>query len=323
MTTANQPGAAALPAQQSPPLVGRRKSTLMQQQRMWGWIFLSPWIFGFVVFTALPIIASLIFTFTEFNLSNAEIRFVGLDNWRMLVEDPLARTALGVTFKFGLIAVPFSILVPLGLATLLNAKHLMAKRLWRTLLYLPYMVPAVSGIFVWQSFLNGEAGWLNRILKLLGIADPPNWLQDANFILFAFVIMGLWGAGNAMLTMLATMQGVPTELYEAADVDGAGPFTKFRKITIPMISPVIFYNLVLSVIGLMNYFVVPYIVTRGTGQPGNSAYFFNMHLYKTAFTYADMGYGATQAWLIFIIGLVLTAILFATSRRWVYYAGGA
>jgi multiple sugar transport system permease protein len=118
------------------------------------------------------------------------------------------------------------------------------------------------------------------------------------------------------------MQGVPTELYEASDVDGANAWIKWRNITLPMISPVLFYNLVLTVIGLMQYFVVPYIITRGTGQPGTSAYFFNMHLYKTAFTYADMGYGATQAWLIFAIALVLTIILFATARRWVYYAGG-
>ena len=125
-----------------------------------------------------------------------------------------------------------------------------------------------------------------------------------------------------MLTILATMQGVPTELYEAASVDGANSWVKWRKITLPMISPVIFYNLVLSVIGLMQYFTIPYIITRGTGQPGQSAYFFNMLLYKTAFTYQDMGYGATQAWLIFLIALVLTIILFATARRWVYYASG-
>jgi multiple sugar transport system permease protein len=187
---------------------------------------------------------------------------------------------------------------------------------------MPYMVPAVSSIFIWQSVLNGESGWLNRILRLIGIADPPNWLNDENWILPGLVFIGIWGVGNAMLTMLATMQGVPTELFEAADVDGANALTKWRNITLPMISPVIFYNLVLTVIGLMQYFVVPYIITRGTGQPGTSAYFFNMHLYKTAFTYADMGYGATQAWVIFAIALVLTIMLFATARRWVYYASG-
>ncbi|HUN08430.1 MAG TPA: sugar ABC transporter permease [Aggregatilineales bacterium] len=300
----------------------RKKATLEQQQRRWGWVFLSPWIIGFVVFTAAPIIASLIFTFTDFNLGQSEINFVGLKNWERLLNDPLALTALGVTLKFALIAVPVGILVPLGMAALLNSKALAGKPLWRTLFYLPYMVPAVSAIFVWQSFLNGQTGWLNRILRGLGIADPPNWFQDETWILQAFILIGVWGVGNAMLTMLATMQGVPTELYEAADVDGASGFTKFLRITLPLISPVIFYNLVLSVIGLMQYFEIPYIATRGTGHPGTSAYFFNMHLYKEAFTFFDMGYGATLAWLIFIIALLLTVILFVTSRRWVYYTSG-
>jgi multiple sugar transport system permease protein len=301
----------------------RQRSSLLQQQRRWGWIFLSPWLIGFVVFTAAPIIASFIFTFTNFTLADPEnISFVGLRNWQKLFSDPLALQALGVTIKFAIIAVPFGLVLPLAMATLLNSKYLFGKRLWRTLFYMPYMVPIVSSVFIWQSFLNGQSGWLNRLLRIVGIADPPNWLQDENWILPAFMLMGIWGVGNAMLTMLATMQGVPTELYEAADVDGAGAWTKFRKITLPMISPVIFYNLVLSVIGIMQYFVVPYIVTRGTGQPNNSAYFFNMHLYKTSFTFFDMGYGATQAWLIFLIALVLTIFLFSTARRWVYYASG-
>lgn len=320
MTTADTSRAQPLAPVEAIPV--RKTRTLQQQQRLWGWIFLSPWLIGFVIFTAAPIIASLIFTFTDFTLAKpGQISFVGLKNWQKLFSDPLAITALGVTIKFALIAVPVGILVPLGLAAMLNSKFLFGKRLWRTLFYMPYMVPAVSGIFIWQSFLNGQTGWLNRILRLIGM-DPPNWLQDENWILPAFVLMGLWGVGNAMLTMLATMQGVPTELYEAADVDGAGAWTKFRKITIPMISPVIFYNLVLSVIGLMSYFNVPYIITRGTGQPNNAAYFYNMHLYKTAFTFFDMGYGATQAWFIFIVALVLTLGLFATARRWVYYASG-
>jgi ABC-type sugar transport system permease subunit len=320
MTASEQTRAAPLSSTSSSQ---RKPLSLMRQQRIWGWIFLSPWIVGFVLFTAAPIVASLIFTFTSFSLtSDQPITFVGLQNWQRLFTDPLAITALGVTFKFALIAVPIGIIVPMAMAALLNSKHLVGKRLWRVLYYMPYVVPAISGIFIWQAFLNGTTGWLNRLLRAIGIADPPNWVQDENWILFAFVMIGLWGVGNAMLTMLATMQGVPTELYEAADVDGAGPWTKFRKITIPMISPVIFYNLVLSVIGLMQYFVVPYVLTRGTGNPNHSAYFFNMHLYKTAFAFFDMGYGATQAWLIFLVALVLTIGLFITSKRWVYYASG-
>jgi len=301
---------------------GASTRTVQQQQQIWGWIFLSPWIIGFLAFTAIPILASFVFTFTDFNLGNPEVNFVGLQNWQRLFTDPDARKALDVTIRFAVIAVPIGLLVPLLMASLLNSKALAGKRIWRTLFYLPYMVPAISGIFIWQSFLNGQTGWLNRMLRIIGIADPPNWLQDERYMLGAFVLMGTWGAGNAMLTMLATMQGVPTELYEAADVDGAGPFVKWSRITLPMISPVIFYNLVLSTIGLMQYFVVPYVVTRTTGGPSKGAYFFNMHLYKTAFTFFDMGYGATLAWVIFIIALVLTILLFVTSRRWVYYAGG-
>ncbi|MBE0690313.1 MAG: sugar ABC transporter permease [Anaerolineae bacterium] len=320
MATVDQTGAAAARGESILP-PQRRKTALADQQRRWGWIFLSPWIFGFVVFTAAPIVASLVFTFTDFNLANAEITFVGLKNWEKLFTDPLTLTALGVTLRFALLAVPFGIILPLGLATLLNSKYLAGKRLWRTLFYMPYIVPVVSTVFIWQSFLNGQDGWLNRLLTMFGF-DPPNWLQDERWILPALILIGTWGVGNAMLTILATMQGVPTELYEAAAVDGANAWVKWRRITLPMISPIIFYNLVLSVIGLMRYFEVPYIITYGTGRPGTSAYFFNMHLYKTAFTYADMGYGAALAWLIFIVSMVLTIILFASARRWVYYASG-
>lgn len=319
MATTDQSIAAPRITAANPP----KRYNLARQQRLWGWVFLSPWIIGFLLFYAAPIAASLIFTFTRFSLSSSEpLQFVGLQNWQRLFNDPIALQSLSVTIRFALIAVPVGILVPLGMAALLNVKQLWGKRFWRPLFYMPYIIPAISGIFIWQRFLNGETGWLNRILRIVGIENPPNWIYDETWILTAFVLVGLWGVGNAMLTMLATMQGVPTELYEAADVDGAGPIVKFTRITLPMISPVIFYNLVLSVIGLMQYFVVPYVMTRGTGNPNNSAYFYNMHLYKTAFTFFDMGYGATLAWFIFIIALVLTVALFATSRRWVYYASG-
>lgn len=293
------------------------------QQQLWGWLFLSPWIIGFLIFTLIPIVVSFGFTFTDFNLGNPqEWNWVGLKNWGQLFTDPLAARSLEVTIKFALLAVPIGLALPLLMASLLNSKLLYGKRLWRTLFYLPYMVPAISGIFIWQSFLNGQTGWLNRLLRIVGVMDPPNWLNDERFMIGAFLLMGTWGAGNAMLTMLATMQGVPTELYEAADVDGANGMTKWYRITLPLITPVVFYNLVLSAIGIMQYFVVPYVVTRTTGGPNLSAYFFNMHLYKTAFTFFDMGYAATMAWVIFLIAIGLTIILFATSRYWVYYAGG-
>jgi multiple sugar transport system permease protein len=183
------------------------------------------------------------------------------------------------------------------------------------------MVPAVSGVFIWQAFLNGQTGYLNRFLRLFGI-EGPNWFQDVNFVIPAFIMISLWGIGNAMLTMMAAMQGVSQELYEAAEVDGANPAVRFFRITLPMISPVLFYNLILSIIGTLQYFVVPYIVTQGTGRPNDTAYFFNMHLYKTSFIYQDMGYGATQAWFIFLFAMLLTIILFVSARWWVYYGGG-
>lgn len=308
---------------ESPKKKNASSMTLQKQQQLWGWIFVSPWIIGFLLFTFIPICVSLFWTFTDYNLTSDEpFNMVGLQNWIYLFNDPLAIKAIQVTLLFALVAVPIGIVLPLGLAALLNAKQLWGKRIWRTLFYMPYMVPAVSGIFIWSSFLNGQTGWFNRFLRLVGWAEPPNWLENPDTMHFAFLFMGIWGVGNAMLTMLATMQGVPTELYEAADVDGAGAATKFWNITLPMISPVIFYNLVLSVIGLMQYFNVPYIVTRGTGGPNNSAYFINMHLYKQAFAFANMGYGSTIAWFIFLIALILTIILFTTANRWVYYASG-
>lgn len=303
----------------------KRKSTMTieRRQQLWGMIFVSPWVIGFILFTAIPIIVSFYWTFTDYKLtSDSAPNFIGFDNWVKLFTDPLTLKSLGVTLTFAAVAVPLGLFLPLAMAALLNAKYLVGKRIWRTLFYLPYMVPAISGIFIWRSFLNGQTGWLNRILSAMGFTNLPDWLGNPDTMHFAFLLMSVWGVGNAMLTMLATMQGVPAELYEAADVDGAGGWVKFANITVPLISPVLFYNLVLSVIGLMQYFVVPYVATLGTGGPNQSAYFINMHLYKTAFTFFDMGYGATLAWFIFIVALILTLVMFTTANRWVYYAAG-
>jgi multiple sugar transport system permease protein len=195
------------------------------------------------------------------------------------------------------------------------------KPILRVLFYMPYMVPAVSGIFIWQNFLNGQTGWLNRLLGSLGFTDLPNWLFDPRTLTWGLVLIGLWGVGNAFLTMLASMQGVPTELYDAAKVDGAGPIPTFLRITLPMISPVILYNLVLSVIGLMQYFIVPYVLTNTT-RSNPETNFFNLNLYRTAFQFGEMGFASAQAWFIFLIALGLTLFIFGTANRWVYYAGG-
>jgi multiple sugar transport system permease protein len=323
MATTDSVGALPLSATRAK----RTKNDLIAQQRRWGWIFMSPWIIGFLAFTLVPIVASLIFTFTNFNLGKSDPpQFIGLQNWQRLLKDSDLATSLGVTIKFALLALPIGIIIPIAMASLLQSKHLKLKRIWTTLFYMPYIVPAVSTAFVWKAFLAGDTGWLNRLLRLVGIANPPNWVLDANWIMPAFLMIGVWGVGNTMLITLASMQGVPTELYEAAQVDGADGWTQFARITLPMITPVIFYNLVLSVIGLMQFFTLPYVMTGGNsgtpGDPNKAALFINLYYYKTAFSYLDMGYGATIAWLIFIIGLAATALLFATAPLWVYYSSG-
>ncbi len=299
--------------------VKSRTRTVEQQQRLWGWVYLSPWLIGFTVFTAFPMLASLIFSFTDFTIGQP-IHWVGLQQWGKLFTDPVTLSSLGVTLKFGLYLLPISIIFPLIVATMLNSRMLYAKPFFRLFFYMPYIVPAISGIFIWQAFLNQQTGYLDRILRAIGIADAPNWLQPP-YLNSGLVMIGLWGVGNAMLTMMASMQGVPTELYEAARVDGASAFISWRAITLPMISPVIFYNLVLTSIGLMQYFSVPYVLSNASRSDPNLN-FINLHLYRTAFQFQDMGYACALAWFMFLIGLAITIGLFITSRRWVYYASG-
>lgn len=299
-----------------------RAFSLERRLQLWGWAFISPWIIGFLLFILFPMMASLFFSFTDFNLMRPDdMKFVGFKNYAALATDPMLLTAVTATLKFAVLALPVAIVLPIFLAGLLNSSLLRGKRLFLTLFYMPYIVPVVSVVFIWQSYLNQEAGWLNRVLASIGI-EGPNWINSVDYIYPAMVMIGLWGLGNALLITFAAMRGVPTELFEAARVDGASALTIFFKITIPMISPVIFYNLILSIIGIFRYFEIPYILGRGQGQPGNATYFYSIHLYKNAFTYQDMGYGSTLAWVLFVVSLVVTVGLFMTSRYWVYNSTG-
>ena len=167
--------------------------------------------------------------------------------------------------------------------------------------------------------LNPETGWINESLRAIGVANPPNWLNDTHWVYPALVILGIWGIGNAMLIFLASLQGVPTELYDAAKIDGAGSWSTLCNVTFPMISPVIFYNVTLTIVGLFQYFTVPLVLNQGTGAPGGATMFYNLYLYKTFFTYQNMAYGATMAWFLFAIILVVTLVLFGTQKYWVFY----
>lgn len=301
----------------------RPLSSKARREINWGLIFLSPWIVGFVVFTLIPMVASLVLSFTNYNpVQGDQTQFVGLSNWQQLFGDPQLLNAIYVTLRFALISVPLSIILPLALAVLVNSEHLFGKNIFRTLFYMPYMIPVVVGVMVWGGILNSDSGWLNRFIEWAFKVEGPRWFQDERWVLSALVIMGFWGVGNTMLTMLAGLQNVPTELYEAAKVDGASPVNSFFSITVPMISPVIFYNLTLALIGSFQYFTQAYIISNGRGDPNGSTMFYNLYLYKTAFGYLDMGYGSTLAWAMFLVVLVITVVLFQTQNRWVYYAGG-
>jgi ABC-type sugar transport system permease subunit len=298
-----------------------------RREAKWGLFFISPWLIGFTVFYLVPMVASFIFSLMQFTLSAPEnSRFIGLDNWRkMLFEDPNTWTSLGVTFTFALISLPIGMITAFALALLLNSKYLMGRNILRTLFYAPTMVPGIAAILIWIQVLNSNTGWINRFLDSIGLQATGStglrWLDNPSLIYLAFTFIGLWGIGNMVLINLASLQGVPSELYEAAEIDGASWWNRLLNITVPMVTPVIFYNLVLSVVGLLQYFLVPWVLNQGSGYPGGTTRFYMIHFYKEAFTFQNMGYGAALAWLLFIVALAITLFLFATGRYWVYYAG--
>jgi multiple sugar transport system permease protein len=294
-----------------------------RREAQWGFLFISPWIIGLAVFYAFPIVASLLLTFFDASLTGAErhFTFIGVDNWIRFFNDPMAWKALGVTVRFTLLTLPVGIFVPLAVALVLNSKALVAPSLFRVLWFLPYVIPFVAGIIGWLGVI-GQNGPLNTLLELFGVKDAPLWTNDPGLIYPALVLMGIWGIGSAIVIYLSGLGGVPTELYEAAMVDGAGWWASLRHITLPMITPVIFYNLILGVAGSLQYFLVPQVLNGGNGNPEGSTLFFNIYLFKSFFTYQDPSYGATLAWVLFLITLGLSLILFGTQKRWVYYAGG-
>ncbi len=297
-------------------------SSWARRESMWGLLFLAPWLIGFVLFFAGPMLASLGASFTDLVLVRpGDVHFIGLGNWTRLVGDPLVIKSLLVTGNFLLVALPIAIGLPLLMAVLLNTTHLVAKPLFRALFFVPVLIPGVAAAIIWQGVLNVHSGWVDLALGALGL-PAPDWLNEPQYVIPAISLINTWTVGNAMVIMLAGLQGVPTELYDAAKVDGANAFYRFFKITIPMISPVIFYNLVLATIAAFQYFLTAYVLYQNTAGPNNAALFYMMNLYKEAFVYYNMGYASALAWGLFIVGLAITIGLFAGAKRWVYYAAG-
>ena len=299
-----------------------RLSPLARREALWGYLFLSPWIIGFLVFIFVPMIVTFVFTFTNVNLlQDVPLAFVGLDNWQRLLSDAGTWRSLGVTLKFAALQLPVMIVVPFAVALLLNSPHLRGTGIFRVLFFMPYVVPFVAGVFVWQSMLNSETGWINGALERLGVAEPPNWLNDTGWIYPGLVLLGIWGIGGGVIVNLAGLKSIPSELYDAARVDGAGWWGQLRNVTIPLMSPVIFYSLILSIVEVLQYFLVPLVLKNGNGEPGGATLFYNLYLYKTFYTFQNMSYGSTLAWLLFGITVLVTFFVFRISRRFVYYAG--
>jgi multiple sugar transport system permease protein len=296
--------------------------TLDRREALWGFVFISPWIFGFIVFSLLPMAASFLFSLTDFDPRYPDsIHFIGLANYDRMIHDPLVGNALLVTLKFAAITLPGSLLFALSAALLVNNRRLLGRNIFRTLFYMPYQIPLVASTIIWLGVLNLHNGWLNYALGAVGV-QGPDWINSTTWVYPGLALMGLWGIGNMMLIFLAGLQGVPTELYEAARVDGAGSWSQFRNVTLPMISPVLFYNLIIGLIGTFQYFTQAFVLTNGRGDPNNATLFFNLDLYREGWKYYNMGYAATLAWLLFVIVLAITIVLFRTSKLWVYESSG-
>lgn len=290
---------------------------LARHEALVGVLLVMPWFLGFLFFLLGPMLASIYLSFTDWDLLT-RAKFVGLQNYRrMIFDDPLVKQSLTVTTIYAFTAVPLRVVGGLFLAVLLN-QNIRWKSFIRTVFYLPSVVSGVAVAMLWLWIFNSDFGLLNLILNLFGIPGPA-WLSDTRYVLAAFVIMSLWGVGGSMVIYLAGLQGVPTDLYEAAEVDGANSFTRFWYITLPMISPVIFFNLVMSIIAALQIFNQAYIMTQG--GPQNASMFMMLYLYFNAFEYFKMGYASALAWLVFFYILALTLLVFRTSSHWVFYSG--
>ena len=287
------------------------------KQTLWGWLLISPWVLGFLIFTAGPMLASLYLSFCKYDLHTLE--FVGTKNYEVLLtRDPLFWKSLRNTALYVLFSVPMGLTGSLLIAVLLNQK-VKGMPVFRTLFYLPSLVPAVASSLVWAWIFHPDAGMLNRALLGIGIKGPA-WLQDPKTALPSLILMSLWGIGGSrMLIFLAGLQGIPDDLYEAAELDGARGWSCFRHITLPMLSPTIFFNLILGIIGSFQVFTSAYIMT--SGGPDNATLMYVLYLYNNAFRYFKLGKASAMAWILFVMLLGFTVFQFKNASKWVYYEG--
>lgn len=320
----------------------RGTTTGARQETLVGWLWVSPWVVGFAVFLLLPILMSLFYSFTDYPLLEPPI-WIGLANYARLFHDDVFLAALVRTAVYALISIPLATILALVIAGFLNAR-VRAAGLFQAAVFLPTLVPMAASAMVWLWLLNGKDGLINQALGVVGI-DGPNWLTGklqvtlpawiargeggqgltlgVHWAFVSLLLISLWSVGQMVLVYLAALKEVPEALYEAAALDGMGPVRRFRHVTIPMISPVILFNVITLVIGTLQVFVIPYVLTKATpGGDPRSMYFFTSYMYDNGFVYGQMGYASAMAWVQLLLTLVLTGAMFLVSKRLVHYRAG-
>lgn len=292
-----------------------RQGPLARKEAWEGRLYILPWVLGFLIFTVGPMIASVYFSFTKYSVLSGA-KWLGLTNYtRLFTDDRLFGLSLYNTFYFVILSVPLNLFVAFLIALLLSVQ-VRGINLYRTLYYLPVITPAVASALTWGMLFSGDFGLVNAVLRALGL-PTFNWLFNPQITKLIFVIMGLWGVGGSVIIFLAGLQNVPRVLYEAASIDGANLWHLFLHITVPMMTPLIFFNLVLGIIGTFQVFTGAYIITAG--GPANSTLFYVLYLYNNAFKFFKMGYASALAWVLFVIILIFTIIQLRMARLWVFY----
>lgn len=294
----------------------KHPSKAAARQNRIGYGFIMPWLIGLFVFTLIPMLFSLVLSFCKWDIVKglSTIEFVGFQNFTKIFNDKKFYKALEVTFKFCLISIPMYQICSLLIAMLLNMR-IKFMRTFRLIFFLPSIIPTIATSMIWAQIL-GKDGLINQGLRVFGIQGPA-WLNDPKTALYGLILMGLWGIGNTIIIYLSGLQGVGEELYEASSIDGANAFQRFFKITLPMISPTIFFNVVMAVISSFQYFTQAFVMTEG--GPLNSTLFYNLYLYTKAYKELKMGYASALAWIMFVIILFFTLLVIRSSSFWVYY----
>ncbi len=305
----------------APAAARRRHGRASRKEALEGYLAIAPWLIGFLIFTAGPIVYSLYISFNYWDATDNP-RWAGVQNYADLLADPRFWQSLKVTFVYSALALPLALVAGLGLSLLLNLK-LRGMNVFRTLFYIPSVITGVAVATLWLWMLNGQFGLVNSALSAVGV-QGPDWLNDPNVALYALVLISLWGVGGGAVIYLAGLQNIPAQLYDAAQIDGAGPVARFRAITLPLLSPTIFFLLVTGIIGSFQTFTTVYIlsgVNRGAqiGAPEDSTLFYLLYLYQQAFGSFKFGYAAAMAWVGAIISLLLALLVFWSQNKWVYY----